>query len=73
MCVGEKIKKHLDENGITQKSLSKRTNISTSKLNLSLKGKRRLTFEEYEVICWALNVNTDFFIQPKQPTIPKAS
>ncbi len=67
MCVGLKIKRHLEENGITQTHISSKTNIPMTKLNLALNGNRKLTFEEYELICGALNVNTDMFIQPKQP------
>ena len=48
MEVGMKIKKYLDENGITQAFLSDETGIARPKLNLALSGKRRMTFEEYE-------------------------
>ncbi len=65
MCVGLKIKRYLDDNGITQTHLSSKTSISLPKLNLALNGNRRMTFEEYELICGALNVNTDKFLQPK--------
>ncbi len=65
MRVGLKIKKYLEANGITQSHVSSKTGISTSKLNLALNGKRRMTFEEYELICGALNVNTDKFLTPR--------
>ena len=64
MCVGERIHNFLQETGRTQSWLSNKTNISPVKLNLSLHGKRRLTFEEYARICGALEVNTDKFIVP---------
>lgn len=67
MCVGEHIHNFLLETGRTQSWLSSKTNISPVKLNLSLHGKRRLTFEEYARICGALGVNTDKFIIPKIP------
>lgn len=66
MCVGEKIKTYLYMNGITQTHISTKTSIPLPKLNLALNGNRRLTFEEYELICGALEVNTDKFIQPKK-------
>lgn len=66
MCVGQKIKEYLACNGITQTHLSNKTKIPVPKLNLSLNGNRRMTFEEYELICGALDVNTDKFIQPKR-------
>lgn len=65
MSVGELIKEYLAEAGISQKWLSNRTGIATAKLNLALHGKRRMTFEEYALICGTLGVNTDRFIQPK--------
>ena len=39
--------------------------ISRSKLNLSLNGNRKLTLDEYELICGALNVGTDLFLKPR--------
>lgn len=66
MCVGQKIKNYLDDNGITQTHISSKTKIPLPKLNLALNGNRRMKFEEYELICWALNVNTDKFLQPRK-------
>lgn len=70
MCVGEKIKVYLEEEHLTQAWLSFRTGIKSPKLNLSLSGKRRMTFPEYEVICWALHVGVDKFIEPRKPSKP---
>lgn len=67
MSVGEKIKEYLQSAGISQKWLCEKTGISIPKMNLTLNGNRKLTFEEYEVICWALNLNTDRFITPRAP------
>lgn len=64
---GKKIKSYLDENGISQTFLSKKTGIELPKLNLALNGGRRLTLLEYELICGALNVNTDKFLKPRMP------
>lgn len=66
MCVGMKIKQYLDANGISQTHLSNETQIPLPKLNLALNGKRRLTFEEYELICGAVNVGTDKFLEPRK-------
>ena len=68
MCVGEHIRKYLSDTGRTQAWLSAKTGIERSKLNLSLHGKRKLTFDEYARICGALDVNTDKFIIPKLST-----
>ena len=64
--MGLKIKKFLEDNGISQIFLSRKTGIPPVKLNLALNGNRRLTFEEYCLICGALDVNTDKFIQPRK-------
>ena len=48
MCVGEKIKSYLENNGITQTFVANKTGIPVQKLNLSLNGNRRLDFDEYE-------------------------
>lgn len=71
MEVGKKIKKYLEENGISQAFLSEKTGIEKVKLNLALNGNRRLTFPEYELICWALGVNTDKFLEPRMPSREK--
>lgn len=65
--LGLKIKKYLEDNGISQTFISKKTGIELPKLNLALNGNRRFTFNEYELICGALKVNTDKFLKPKMP------
>lgn len=67
MCVGQKIKSYLRDNGISQTHISNKTNIPMPKLNLALNGNRKMTFTEYELICGVLGVNTDKFLQPKYP------
>jgi Predicted transcriptional regulators len=67
MCVGEKIKSYIGNTGITQAHVCKKTGISPAKLNLSLNGKRRMTFEEYSLICGVLGVGAEKFLEPKQP------
>jgi transcriptional regulator with XRE-family HTH domain len=66
MCVGQKIKQYINDNGISQSHISIKTGIPLPKLNLALNGKRRMTFEEYELICGSLNVNTDRFLVPRK-------
>lgn len=67
MDVGTKIRNYIEENGISQIELSRKTGIPAPKLNLSLNAKRRLTFEEYEVICWALDLSVVTFLEPRPP------
>lgn len=59
-----KIKNYLKDNGITQAFLSRRTKIEPAKLSLALNGERKLSLDEYAVICGVLGVNTDFFLKP---------
>ena len=67
MEVGLKIKKYLDQNGISQAHISRETRIDPVKLNLGLNGKRRFTFYEYSVICGVLGLDTNFFLKPRLP------
>lgn len=66
--IGIEIKLHLKHEGRTQTWLSHRTGIPIHKLNLGLCGRRRITFEEYALICGALGVDTNKFLHPVAPT-----
>ena len=65
MSVTEKIKKYLKEHGIRQDFIAKKTGIRDQKISMSLNGKRRLSLEEYELICGALEVPVDTFLEAK--------
>ncbi len=67
MEVELKIRKYLEVNGISQAYVSRNAGIAPAKLSMSMAGKRQLTLAEYAAICWALGVNTDFFLKPKPP------
>lgn len=67
MNPGLKIKRYLQEHGISQAFLSRKTGISAAKLNLSLNGKRNIPFDEYELICGALCLDTNTFLEPRLP------
>lgn len=67
MNVATKIRDFLEEQGITQLALSEKTHISPAKLSLSLNNKRRMNFDEYQTICWALGVGVDAFMEPHPP------
>lgn len=62
-----KIKKYLEENGITQIFISRKTGIEASKLSLALNGGRKLTLDEYALICCVLGVSADKFLKPRLP------
>lgn len=73
MEVCAKINEYLKKNNISQIELCERAHISPSKLNLSLNLKRKLTFEEYQIICWVLGVGVDKFMEPHPPRSAEAS
>lgn len=66
--IGSKIKQFLDQNNISQTELSIETKIPLPKLNLALNDKRRLQFDEYEIICGVLNVGAEKFLTPRLPS-----
>ena len=68
MSVAVMIRNYLKEKGITQAFLSRKTGIDPAKLNLALNGDRKITLDEYALICGALGVNTDTFLKPKEPS-----
>lgn len=66
MEVGIKIKKYLREHGISQTYISRKIGLQLAKLNRSLNGYRRLSFDEYVAICEALGVSPASFLEPRQ-------
>lgn len=69
MQVEAKIKNYMEDNKISQVFICHHTNIKPSKLSLTLNGKRRMTFDEYEKVCGALNVPVDRFLEAKPPQL----
>ena len=67
MSVEARIRIYMEEHDISQIELSNKTQIAPPKLNLSLNEKRRLSFPEYQTICWALGVGVDTFMEPRPP------
>ena len=64
--VGLKVKKYLDENGIKYSFLSEKTGIPMNILSPLLNGKRKLSAEEYFVICEVLELPADTFKPEEQ-------
>lgn len=62
MEVNEKIKKYLEEHGITQAFLVDKTGIPHWALSNSLNNRRNLTASELGKIAKALNVSADIFL-----------
>lgn len=59
---GKKIKEYLKENGISQTFVATKTGMSISILNAALNGNRKILAEEYFLICQALDVPLDTFV-----------
>lgn len=64
MTVNQKIKKYLEEHGITQMWLSQNTGIAQEKISNIVNGKRRVTADELLSICSVLNISADLFLKP---------
>lgn len=62
MEVAKEIKKHMEREHIDELYVSSKTNIPAKKLTLMLEDERKITFDEYELICEALNVELAYFI-----------
>ena len=60
---GEKIKQYLNENGIKYIYISAETGISMSTLSAMLNCKRKITVEEYFIICSVLEVDANYFAE----------
>ena len=63
MIINQKIKQHLEERGITQMWLSKKTGIPYKTINDILNGVIKVSAENLGKICTALNVSADIFLK----------
>lgn len=65
MAFYEKISDYLKQNGIKQTFIADRCGWTKQKLYNLLHGRNRISVEDYEAICEALNVPFDFFCEDK--------
>ena len=72
MSTEKQIQEYLRQNGISQSHICKRTEIPEPVLSMVLNEKRKLTLDEYALICGVLKVNTDFFLKPRVPEKQKS-
>lgn len=63
----ERISEYLKENGITKAFVCRKTGISNSKLNEKLKGRVKISADDIEIICWALDKKPTDFLKPRPP------
>lgn len=59
--IGIKVKKYLDENGIKYSYLSEKIGMPMNTLSLLLNGKRKMSVEEYFMICEVLELPVNTF------------
>lgn len=64
--VGLKIKEYLDENGIKYSYLSEKTGMPMNILSPTLNGKRKMSAEEYFMICGILGLPAETFAPDTQ-------
>ena len=64
--IGIKVKKYLDKNGIKYSFLSEKIGIPMNVLSPLLNGKRKMSVEEYFMICEALELPVDTFEPEKE-------
>jgi len=72
MSAEMKIKNHLTQMGMKQIDLAVLTGMSTSKINLVLSGKRRLSLNEFSTICYALKLTPNDLLTPEKPSFLNA-
>ena len=60
--VYEKIADYLEQNGISQSFICKKTGMSKNAVSLSLRGERNIMADEFLGICNALNVEPNQFM-----------
>ncbi len=59
--IAKTIAKYIKEKGIKQVFLCEKTGLTKHCVSMLLKGQRKLSIDEYEKICTALNVPYDYF------------
>lgn len=61
--IAEAISSYIKQKGIKQVYICKKTGLSRHCINDALNGKRKLSIEEYEKICLALQLPLNYFFE----------
>lgn len=64
--LGMKIKKFLNQNGIRLSFVAEKIGVSANVFSGMLNGKRKITAEEYFLICRTLEVDLEYFINQEE-------
>jgi|GEM_PF-2944641 len=59
MPIYQRIRQHLEENGITQTWLAGKVDMKRSKMSMKMTGRRDFSIEEVQRICGVLNISFD--------------
>lgn len=65
--ISKAISDYLKESGIKQTHLSEKTGLSVNSVCTALNGKRKLSIDEYALICQALSLSYDYFFKRAYP------
>ncbi len=65
MCVYEKVRAYIDENGLKQVAVAQKAGIPKVTFNAIMNGKRKMYADDLRAICLALNVSPELFIDIK--------
>lgn len=61
--VYEKVRAYLERNGIKQKTVAQKADISITTFNAIMNGKRTMYAEDLKAVCLALNVSPELFVE----------
>lgn len=67
MLVFEKVRDYIDRNGIKQRTVAQKANLSVSTFNAMMNGKRTMYADDLKAICYALRVSPEIFIELHSP------
>ena len=59
--IGKMIKQYLEKNGILLSYVASKIGVAPNVFSSMMNGKRRISAEEYYLICKALNVDLEYF------------
>jgi len=63
MKVYQKVRAYLDENGIKQNVIARKSNISAATFSAIMTGRRKMYADDLCAICYALRVKPEEFIE----------
>lgn len=66
MLVYEKVRQYIDSKGIRQSFVAEKCGISATTFNAMMNGKRKMYAEDLRMICYALEVSPEEFIEYQQ-------